>query len=313
MDPDERPSSATNITISNIKSNIEGRMFDDINNASTVSTSEKKLPSPLNMPSDTQKHTEDILPSPRTPDVPVQTLPKVNCPERIVICIDVSLAMNERRYRAKAGTAFSAMEIVKRALKLFINNKQMISNRSKKHVFALVLLLDEALWITDFTSDTTELFTQIESLEPLEQHADTVNMSTLFDLLIDKASVPLVRVSEETPPPYVVRVILIYGRSHCMPFSNDHESQNLMTGSPYYFMDIVYLHELPSASNQCEAIFTELCELDTRGFSHVFDISRTPTKVFDAFGKLLAHPLQRAVQSQWGHNLDLVPHSLDGD
>lgn len=46
---------------------------------------------------------------PRSPDVPVQALAKVNCPEKIVICIDISSEMNDKRYRAKAGNSFSGL------------------------------------------------------------------------------------------------------------------------------------------------------------------------------------------------------------
>lgn len=49
--------------------------------------------------------------------------------------------------------------------------------------------------------------------------------------------------------------------------------QNLISGSPCFFMDIIYLHEPPSEENQSEEIYQELCDLDTRGFSHVFDVS----------------------------------------
>ena len=41
------------------------------------------------------------------------------------------------------------MEIVKRALKLFISNKQMVCQPANKHKFALVILLGKR----SFTSD----------------------------------------------------------------------------------------------------------------------------------------------------------------
>ena len=40
-------------------------------------------------------------------------------------------------------------------------------------------------------------------------------------------------------------------------------------------MDIVYLHEPPTQDNQSEDIYQELCDLDTRGFSYVYDVSNS--------------------------------------
>ena len=48
------------------------------------------------------------------------------------------------------------------------------------------LCSDEALWLTDFTADESELFTQIDSLEALKEQSNTFNMSTLFDLVLEK-------------------------------------------------------------------------------------------------------------------------------
>ncbi|KAF6035720.1 BABAM1 [Bugula neritina] len=239
---------------------------------------------------------EESLSSSQSTELPTQKLSKVNCAEKIVICVDVSSEMNERRYRAKAGTSFSAMEIVKKALKLFISNKLSVCDPANKHSFAMVLMLDEALWLVDFTSDIQALFTQIDNIDCLQENDEEFDMSTLFDLILEKAKPPLISIEKDTAPPYTVRVVFIYGRSHCLPIFDSHESQNLLSGSPCFFMDIVYFHEPPANYNQAQDIFQELCFLDTRGFSYIFDFARTPTKVFDAFAKMLGHPLQRPIQ-----------------
>ena len=56
--------------------------------------------------------------SSRSVEIPSQILPQVDCTEHIVICIDLSAEMSERRYRARAGNSFSG----KRAPALFWKN-----------------------------------------------------------------------------------------------------------------------------------------------------------------------------------------------
>jgi len=48
----------------------------------------------------------------------------------------------------------------------------------------------------------------------------------------------------------------------------------------------------------CQDAFTRLCELDANGTSHIFEVSvdGSMSALYNAFAKLLAHPLQRPLQ-----------------
>lgn len=42
--------------------------------------------------------------------------------------------------------------------------------------------------------------------------------------------------------------------------------------SQCFFIDVVYLNEPPESENLSEAVYQELCDLDYRGLSHVYDV-----------------------------------------
>ncbi|WAR23606.1 BABA1-like protein [Mya arenaria] len=67
-------------------------------------------------------------------------------------------------------------------------------------------------------------------------------------------------------------------------------SFNELNSSPYFFIDALYLHE--------PEVFDSICDLDQKGLSYIFGASRNLTKVYDTMGQMLAHPLQRPVQSE---------------
>lgn len=53
---------------------------------------------------------------------------------------------------------------------------------------------------------------------------------------------------------YVVRLILIYGRTHCTPQISAIESLKHSFDNPYFFVDVLYLHEaeeIPEIRNKC--------------------------------------------------------------
>lgn len=229
--------------------------------------------------------------------------PRVNCPEKIVLCIDVASDMSEPTFRAKAGTRFAPLDIVKKALKLFVHNKSCIDSR---HEYALVLLVDKALWVHDFTSDVGEIMTYVNKSSSVDSFTE-FDMDSLFETLLEKAPLPLAAGQpgdSSTPPPYVLRTIFIYGRSYCKPKHSGAQARETVTKAPYCFFDAVYLHLPPSEENLSEAIFEEICKLDIDGLSYVYEVSRNPTKVFDCLGHLLAHPLQRPIQSLCNYRLE---------
>lgn len=227
-------------------------------------------------------------------------VPRVNCPEHIILVVDVCHEVGNTPYRLADGSKFSALYMVKRALTLFLQNKHAIDAR---HKFALVLLHNIPVWISDFTSDPQKIISDLELAEerPATTHCD---LSLVFELIAHQISLPKCSNPSVVPPPYMYRTILIYGRSHCLPqFLHGKELFSHLIQSPHYVLDVLYTHESPSDNNKCEGIFDLLCGLDEGGWSYVLEVSRNATKLHNYFGTLLAHPFQRPVQKDLSYTL----------
>ncbi|KAJ8306115.1 hypothetical protein KUTeg_016660 [Tegillarca granosa] len=79
------------------------------------------------------------------------------------------------------------------------------------------------------------------------------------------------------PPPFIVRTLLVYGRSYCqIDFKGKEE------------------------------IFDRICDLDEKGQSFIFESARNPTRLYDQMAQLLAHPLQRPHQTDISYRLHNV-------
>ncbi|XP_069669034.1 BRISC and BRCA1-A complex member 1-like [Periplaneta americana] len=235
--------------------------------------------------------------------LPVRNLPAVNVPEKIILCIDLSEDPNYTPFKLGDGSKYAPLYMIKRVAEIFINCKSLIN---KNHEFALVVLQsDTVAWLRDFTTDPREITSVLEDVSETQQ-SDTFDLSTLFDVINDHVTLPKVSEPSASPPPYVVRVILMYGRSHCVPkFVHGQESLNLLLSSEYFTLDALYIHEDPSEMNKCEEIFSVLDDLDDRGFSYILDVSRNTTKLHDSMAKLLGHPLQRPIQKGAYYKLEL--------
>ncbi|ELT95502.1 hypothetical protein CAPTEDRAFT_179942 [Capitella teleta] len=174
-----------------------------------------------------------------------------------------------------------------------MNSKHLIDAR---HEFALVYLQDAAFWMSDFTSEPSKIVTILEDMSSCVP-TSSFDMSSIFEVIQQNVRLPSVRSNPHViPPPYIVRTILLYGRSHCIPTFSTTKAQLELTSSPYFFMDAYYLHQVPSDENKCEAIFDVLCSLDRTGLSYVNEVSRNPTKLYDCMAQFLPHPLQRPIQ-----------------
>lgn len=246
-----------------------------------------------NCPEETVSNDSEAV-SEEVQKVPNRNIPAINVPEKIILCIDISEEPNYTPFKLGDGNKYAPLYMIKRVTDIFIHSKNSIN---KSHEFALVVLQsDTAAWLRDFTNDPSEIISVLEDLSETQQ-GDTFDLSTLFDVISDHVSLPQVSEPNATPPPYAVRVVLLYSRSHCVPkFVRGQESHSLLLSSDYFTLDILYIHEEPSETNKCEEIFNALDDLDDRGFSYVLDVPRNTTKLHDNMAKLLGHPLQRPVQ-----------------
>ncbi|KAL1423475.1 hypothetical protein MTO96_021086 [Rhipicephalus appendiculatus] len=202
-------------------------------------------------------------------NVPVErTLPQMNCPERIVICVDLCSEMEDMPFTFSDGSKHSPP------------------------------VHDQAvpLWIRNFTNDPKEISNFLEDLNET-RHCESCDLTGLFDAITEHTHIPEVGREGVFPPPFLVRTILIYGRSNSIPqVHSDLQMLKQMMHSLYFFLDILYVHEPLSETNCCQEIFNAFVALDDHLQSYMFEVSRNATKLHNCMAKLLAHPLQRPQQ-----------------
>lgn len=200
--------------------------------------------------------------------------------------------MEELPFTFSDGSKHSPLFMVKRVVELFVHNKHKID---KRHEFALVVFHEVPLWIRDFTNDPKEISNFLEDLHETK-HCEICDLTGLFHSITEHTLVPQVG-SAATTPPFLVRVVLIYGRSNTVP--KIHSNLNVlkqMMQSLYFFLDILYVHQPLSEVNCCQEIFDAFVALDERLSSYVLEVARNATKLHNCMAKLLSHPLQRPHQ-----------------
>jgi hypothetical protein len=222
---------------------------------------------------------------------PDANIPRINCPEKIVICLDISKEMEKRSFVLRQGDKKTPLELIRRALNIFVQTKFALNSR---HEFALMFLDNTAHWMCDFTSSPLHITTVLDGVNNCVD-VDKCDLSSVFHEIASHVQLPNMHHSADNPP-YVIRVILIYGRSMCQPVLTSTKISQALLASDYFCLDVFYMHDPPTADNQCEAIFDKLCSLDVKGNSYILEASRNATRIFDSTAQLLAHPLQRPLQ-----------------
>ncbi|KAH9494728.1 Component of the BRCA1-A complex [Bulinus truncatus] len=233
-------------------------------------------------------------------------LPKVNCPEKIILCLDLNEEMDTTNFRSKAGDKYSGLELGKRALRMFVLHK---SQMNPKHEFAFLIFHEESTMIQSFTSRAQDILTALDDHIIVTQKSGPFNLSHFYETVKDNIELPIVSQAPDIlPPPYVIRVVLVFGRSHSVPVIDGAEARKELESSPYFFTDVLYIHEPPTEENKCEEIFHVLCELDHNGLSYIFEQSKY-TPILNSGAKLLAHPLQRPRQLEAFYKIGHLSHS----
>lgn len=233
--------------------------------------------------------------------------PRVNCPEKVIICLDLSEEMSLQKLESFNGTKTNALNISQKMIEMFVRTKHKID---KGHEFALVVVNDDALWLSGFTSDPRELCSCLYDLDT--NVCESFNLEDLLNVIRQKIDLPLTENIQTIPPPFVVRTLLIYSRHAGQLQFNPSEAISKMLQSPYFFFDVVYLHN--GAEDQGEEsswrdIYTSFCNLDSRGVCYRFEVSLSgpAIELHNCMAKLLSHPLQRPFQSHASYSL------LEGD
>ncbi|XP_047528664.1 BRISC and BRCA1-A complex member 1-like [Vanessa atalanta] len=222
-------------------------------------------------------------------------LPNVNVPEKIIICLDVCYDDPSSLFRLGDGTTYTPINMLKRVLDFFIHSKHAINKRTE---FALVVLKDTVpYFVQNFTNNLKDILSAIDYVNAEESKSESFDFQKLFEILKQEIEIPEYKQSDcIIPPPYVVRMIVLFARSNCIPvISQEDPYFNFLKKQLYFYIDILLAHEEDCALYKCAEVYDSLQDLDN-GYSYVFEVSKNATKIHDCIAKLLAHPLQRPLQ-----------------
>jgi hypothetical protein len=92
-----------------------------------------------------------------------------------------------------------------------------------------------------------------------------------------------------------LRIVMIYGRSNCIPECSQQEMQEFYQRFPHCCFDIVYLHDKPSEENKVQEIFDTLGYMESET-SRSFEITRNYKRYLLAMTELLGNPSHRSVK-----------------
>ncbi|XP_076766546.1 BRISC and BRCA1-A complex member 1 [Xylocopa sonorina] len=227
----------------------------------------------------------------------------INLPEKILFVIDTAREKNCTPFKLSTGANYTPLFMIKRIIECFVCIKSIIQH---SHEYALMILNSHnAQWICDFTNNTNSIVNHLNLIndDVLEEDKRSYDLGQLFDKIQQKLHLPTNK-RDVTVPTFVVRVILVYSRSNAVPkFQTGKGSLDALTKNPYFFLDVLYVHEPPCLENVCEEIYSEIATLDTTNFSYILEVGRNAAKLHDNMAKLLAHPLQRPPQKDMCYSI----------
>ncbi|KAK7119769.1 hypothetical protein R3I94_021566 [Phoxinus phoxinus] len=229
--------------------------------------------------------------------------PRVNCPEKVIICLDLSEEMSLQKLESFNGSKTNALNISQKMIEMFVRTKHKID---KRHEFALVVVNDDAMWLSGFTSDPRELCSCLYDLDT--NVCESFNLEDFLNVILQKIELPQMENIQTIPPPFVVRTLLIFSRPSGMLQFNPPDAVKKMLQSPYFFFDVVYLHngtEEPTEDASWKDVYTSFSELDSKGMCYQFEVSLCgpAIELHNCMAKLLCHPLQRPFQSHASYSL----------
>ncbi|PNJ28632.1 BABAM1 isoform 14, partial [Pongo abelii] len=132
---------------------------------------------------------------PPAPEVQIRT-PRVNCPEKVIICLDLSEEMSLPKLESFNGSKTNALNVSQKMIEMFVRTKHKID---KSHEFALVVVNDDTAWLSGLTSDPRELCSCLYDLETAS--CSTFNLEGLFSLIQQKTELPVTENVQTIPPP----------------------------------------------------------------------------------------------------------------
>ncbi|XP_062814963.1 BRISC and BRCA1-A complex member 1 [Anolis carolinensis] len=229
--------------------------------------------------------------------------PRVNCAEKVIICLDLLEEMSHPKLESFNGSKTNALNVSQKMIEMFVRTKHKID---KSHEFALVVVNNDVTWLSGFTSDPREVCSFLYDLETAE--CKSFNLEGLFNLIQQKTELPVTDNVQTIPPPYVVRAILVYSRPACQPPAAVTEQMKKMLQCPYYFFDVLYLHngaEDKEEEARCKETFAFFSSLDSKGTHYKYEVGLggPAVELHNCMAKLLAHPLQRPFQTHAAYSM----------
>ncbi|NXF00336.1 BABA1 protein, partial [Menura novaehollandiae] len=197
----------------------------------------------------------------------------------------------------------NALNISQKMIEMFVRTKHKID---KCHEFALVVVNNDATWLSGFTSDPREVCSCLYDLETVVCKSFTTPVPSGHSQ--QKIELPVTENVQTIPPPYVVRTILVFGRPGCQPQFSMSEHMKKLLQCPYFFFDVVYIHnglEEKEDESSWKEMYGFFSSLDTKGTNYKYEVSLAgpAVELHNCMAKLLAHPLQRPFQSHAAYGL----------
>ncbi|RLV62559.1 hypothetical protein DV515_00019189 [Chloebia gouldiae] len=108
-------------------------------------------------------------------EVTVRT-PRVNCPEKLIICLDLAEEMALPKLESLNGTRSNALTVAQKMIEMFVRTKHKID---KSHEFALVVVNNDSTWLSGFTSDPREVCSCLYDLDTVVCQSFSILCATL--------------------------------------------------------------------------------------------------------------------------------------
>ncbi|CAI9531430.1 unnamed protein product [Staurois parvus] len=105
---------------------------------------------------------------PPPPEYQIKT-PRVNCPEKVIICLDLSEEMSSQKLESFNGSKANALNSSQKMIEMFVRTKHKID---KRHEFALVVANNEAMWTAEDRISSHRKCTDCSSPVCSEDHSD---------------------------------------------------------------------------------------------------------------------------------------------
>lgn len=240
-------------------------------------------------------------------NVATSRLPEFNLPEKILLVIDTVREQQCTPFKLGNGTMYSPLYMIKRAVESFVHAKSTIQ---MCHEFALMTFGSRSMhWLCDYTSDIRSVLNHLDTVteDAVDETQPVYILDQLFEAIHTRVPLPMVNEGDAPgPPTFTSRVVFIYGRSNSIPrFHNGEKYLDSLDQNPYFFLDVLFVHEPPGESNICEEVYDEITALDPTNYSYILEVGRNAANIHNNMAKLLAHPLQRPRQNDASYSLYL--------